>query len=69
MWHVIAYQVLSAALITFTNSLDPDQNQAVWHSDCVPERFFVCEKVILKKVTDDNKSMKNTQLEIQTDRK
>ena len=35
-------------LITFANSLDPDQaRQTVWHSDGIPERIF--QKKLTKK--------------------
>ena len=58
-------------LITFENSLDPDQDRqkisadldpvldpGLSHSDSVPERIF-SERSFWKKSADDNKSMKN----------
>ena len=56
-------------LITFVNSLDPDQpwqnvgpdlDPKCWHSDSVPERSF-WKSWFCKKSAEDNKSMKITQ--------
>ena len=56
-------------LITFANSVDPNQDQqkggpdlnpfTVWHSDSVPESIFLKSYFFKKKSADNFKSMKN----------